>query len=72
MLDLITTPNDPFSRIGGILVDAKKAYSVDLSALDLIAEIGEVRCLNTLHAKSIVTDVKAYVGSLNFTKQRSS
>lgn len=105
MLDLITTPNDPFFRIGDILVDAKKAYmtspyvkdglvrrmypylkvipdvkmiarltsyelatnSVDLSALDLIAEIGEVRCLNTLHAKSIITNLKAYVGSLNFT-----
>jgi hypothetical protein len=105
MLNLITTPNDPFSYMIDVLVDAKKAYmtspyvkdglvqrlypylklipdvkmiarltsyelatnSVDLSALDLIAEVGEVKCLNTLHAKSIVTDIKAYVGSLNFT-----
>lgn len=105
MLDLITTPNNPFSCIRDILGNTKKAYmtspyvkdklvrrmypylevipdvkmiarltsyelatnSVDLSALDLIAEIGKVKCLNTLHAKSIITDVKAYVGSLNFT-----
>lgn len=105
MLNLITSPNDPFSYISEILDNAKKAYltspyvkdglvrqmypylkkipdvkmiarltsyelatnSVDLSALDLIAKVGEVRCLNTLHAKSIVTDMKAYVGSLNFT-----
>ncbi len=105
MLNLVTTPNDPFSYIADVLANAKKAYmtspyvkdgfvrrmypylklipdvkmiarltsyelatnSVDVSALDLIAKIGEVRCLNTLHAKSIVTDVKAYVGSLNFT-----
>jgi hypothetical protein len=41
--------------------------SVDLSALDLIAQFGEVRCLSTLHAKSILTELQAYVGSFNFT-----
>ena len=96
MLNLITTPNDPFAHMVDVLADAKKAYmtssyikdglvqrmylylklisdvkmiarltsyelatnSVDLSSLDLIANVGEVKCLNTLHAKSIVTDVK--------------
>jgi phosphatidylserine/phosphatidylglycerophosphate/cardiolipin synthase-like enzyme len=64
---------EPISRIKDIRLIARltnyeiSTNSVDLSALDLIAQYGEVRCLNTLHAKGILTERQAYIGSLNFT-----
>lgn len=64
---------DPISKITDVRLIARltnyelSTKSVDLSALDLIAQYGDVRCLNTLHAKGILTERQAYIGSFNFT-----